>query len=461
MICSYMAESFNFRMEQLTTTSALTLRASKKLDSLPLRQVYEAGIWRNRSNYFLNIAYPSMQAMESVDPAEVTRASAENNGRTVSLYIHVPFCTAECYYCHYYKQFGKSADQVDSYLVAVDQELDLQEKRFGGLETASIYIGGGTPSYLNSDQINQLFTTIEKYTSVPEDTEISFEVHPESVTDDRLAVLKSHGVNRINIGVESFNDIILKSENRRHTVEEARQAFEKVRTAGFDNVNLDLIYGLKGQTVEVWEETLDEVSRLQPASTTMYFLRLKRGTPEYRLWEANPQTFPSDQEMFLMHAMNFERMEGELGYLQNPVDWFIKDPMYFHTYQDHNWRRSDETELLGIGPSAYSYVDGWQYYNINDTGKWKSIIKSGELPIWKGEHLEGDEPMRRTVMLGIKMGMDRVGFADTYGFDVIEAFQETWDRLAMLDLVVITPDSVQLTYLGKLLADEVGATILF
>ena len=114
--------------------SPLMLKAATKLDTLPLQQVKDAGIWRDRSTYFLNIAYPSMQAMNEVSAAQVTSSSPNTNGRTVALYTHVPFCTAECYYCHYYKKFGQSEDHVDEYLDGIEQELDAQEKRFGGLK---------------------------------------------------------------------------------------------------------------------------------------------------------------------------------------------------------------------------------------------------------------------------------------------------------------------------------------
>lgn len=445
-----------------TVLSPLVLRAAAKLQTLPLQQIKDAGIWRDRSTYFLNIAYPSMQAMNDVSAAEVISSNSKTNGNTVALYTHVPFCTAECYYCHYYKKFGQSQDHIDEYLDGIESELEAQERRFGGLKAASVYVGGGTPSYMNADQIDRLFTTMKSHVAIPAGTEISFEMHPESVTDDRLAVLEEHGVNRINIGVESFNDAILADENRRHTSADAIAAFQRAREAGFRNINLDLIYGLKGQTVPLWEESLDQIAKLQPASTTMYYLRLKRGTPEFKLWKKDPSTFPTDYELSLMHAMNFERMEGELGYTQNPTDWFIRDSSFFHTYQDHNWRKTDEIDLLGIGPSAYSYVggvdgvDGWQYYNVNDTGKWQDALKRGELPIWKGEHLTDDEPMRRTVMLGIKMGMDRSAFVKTYGIDVVDAFPETWERLKNLGLVEIKSESIDLTYAGKLFADEVG-----
>lgn len=433
----------------------LITHSKEVLTNLPLEELKNSGIWRSRDVYFLNIAYPSMQAMGEVSPSSVY-SSEKSSGRSVGLYIHIPFCEAECYYCHYYKVFGKSQEEVDTYLAAVDTELLLHKERDGEIRASSVYVGGGTPSYLSVEQINRLFYSIRRHVTITDDAEISFEIHPESATEEKLAALAANGVNRINLGVESFNDEMLKQENRRHTAAEAVAAYRRIRQARFDNVNLDLIYGLKGQTVELWEQTLDTLTRIQPPSATLYYLRLKYGTPEYQLWKRYPQSFASDEDLLLMHTMNFERMEKQLGYIQQPVDWFIRDNKLFHRYQDINWRRSDETELLGIGTSAYSFVNGWQYYNVNDTNRYVQSLQHDALPIWRGEKLNLEESMRRTIMLGIKIGMDRKLFKDIYGADVYETFQPTWDRLKKLGLVEITDTSVVLTYTGKLFADEVG-----
>lgn len=431
---------------------------------MPLEEAAAAGYVRDRGGYFLNIAYPSMQAMEAVQEADVfpetddVESDSKNEGRDVALYVHVPFCSAECYYCHYYKEFKKPEDRVDDYLDGVEAELETYEGNLDSINARSVYIGGGTPSYLTPPQMDRLFGIIKSRVSIEDDAEVSFEMHPESSDEERLAVLRDHGVNRINIGVESFDDRLLAAENRRHTREEAIGALARAKAMGFSNVNIDLIYGLKGQTVPIWEDTLDAIGELSPSSATLYYLRLKRGTPEYKLFARHPERFPTEDELLLMHAMTFEKLEEELGYTQNPVDWFIRDPKYFHTYQDHNWRRSDETELLGVGPSAYSYMNGWQYYNVNDTNRYLESVAQGNIPVWRGEHLEGDERMRRTIMLGIKMGMDRRSFAETYGADVVDSFPREWEALSDLGLVEVDPDSVVLTYMGKLLADEVGKT---
>lgn len=439
--------------------SSLPHSAFEALAQLELSKIRNAGIWRHRDTYFLNIAYPSLQAMGEVNELTVYDASHERineSPRRVGLYVHIPYCTAECYYCHYYKVFGASEEEVSSYIDTVDQELAQHERREGAIEAASIYIGGGTPSYLREQQIKKLFASIHQHIKVNDRAEVSFEMHPESATEEKLAMLKSVGVNRINLGVESFNDELLKGENRRHTAADAINAYHRIRKAGFDNVNLDLIYGLKGHTVQLWEKTLNTLASIQPPSATLYYLRLKQGTPEYQLWKRYPSSFPSDEALLLMHAMNLERMEKQSGYIQKPVDWFIRDAGIFHTYQDINWRRSDETELLGIGASAYSYVNGWQYYNVNDTGRYIQAVRNGNLPIWRGERLDKEESMRRTIMLGIKIGMDRNLFMRTYRTDVYQAFQPTWNKLQELGLIEITDQDITLTYAGALFADEVG-----
>ena len=438
-------------------TSSLVKRAQERLATLPLDEAAAAGFIRDRGKYFLNIAYPSMQAMPEVHQHDVYPAEHMSpDGRDVALYVHVPFCTAECYYCHYYKEFRQSGDRVDAYLDGVEVELAQHRKRLGPIRAQSVYIGGGTPSYLQPSQIERLFDSIRSNVSLAEGAEVSFEAHPESTDKERLATLRANGVNRLNIGIESFEDSLLAAENRRHTAQEALSAIALAETFGFKSVNLDLIYGLKDQTVAMWEHTLDVMAGLAPTSATMYYLRLKQKTPEHSLYKKSPERFPSEKDVLLMHAMNFERMESELGYIQKPVDWYIRDSSYFHTYQDHNWRRSDETELLGVGASAYSYMNGWQYYNVNHTGRYLEALAAGNLPIWRGEFLDQEEKMRRTVMLGIKMGMDRAGFQRTYGIDVVEAFPDEWQSLQDLGLTSITADQVELTDMGKLLADEVG-----
>ncbi|MBI1888403.1 MAG: coproporphyrinogen III oxidase family protein [Candidatus Spechtbacteria bacterium] len=403
--------------------SALIEKARGIQRKLPIQEIKKFGIERRRDDYFLNIAYPSLQAMDSIEP-EVIVHTIPSVGNRIALYLHIPFCTRLCYYCHYYKVFNAAQALVEAYLTALMKEITFYSQAFGGLKVESVYIGGGTPSYLDPDQMKRLFEHIRRHATINSGAEITFEMHPESVTLERLKILRASGVNRISMGVESFNDTILASENRGHTVDEAIRAYEAIVSAGFENVNLDLIYGLRHQTISIWEENLERMRELKPISMCAYYLRVKTSTPDAKLYQSGADGFPSEEDLILMHIMTFEAMK-EIGYEQLIVDWFIRTTEHFHKYQDHNWRQTDRIPLLGLGASAYSYLGGIQYYNINDIAQYIEWLNRGKTAIWRGEVLPFDEKMRRTAVLGLKMGIDRQDFRSIYGVDFCEQFSST------------------------------------
>jgi oxygen-independent coproporphyrinogen-3 oxidase len=439
----------------MTDRSLLVERAIRIGESLNLPDIRRAGLLRDRAKYFLNISYPSLQAMEPVRAEQILASPAPPNGRRVALYVHIPFCSALCTYCHYYKLIAPSPQTVERYLAALEGELALYRRLLGDIKTASVYVGGGTPSFLSVQQIRRLFMALRAATSWEPGAEITFEIHPENATAELFDSLAACGVNRISIGVETFDDESLKNESRRHTAAQAIAAFRTARWT-FDNVNIDLIYGLFGQNPNIWERNLSVVSDLGPPSICAYYLRLKAGTLDLRRAREQPEAYPSETDLLTMHIMTVESLTDR-GYSQPIVDWFVADDKYYHRYQEHNWQALDDVELLGVGASAYSYLNGYQYYNVNDIAKYMHVVESGEMPFWRGEHLDSvDEQMRRTLMLGLKAGIDRARFSKQHGVDVVEAFPDEWTRLAALGLVTIAPDSVALSYSGRLFADEIG-----
>lgn len=439
--------------------SHLQERAISIANSLDLERLKQNAILRDRNRYFLNISYPSLQAMNATSVDEVyaeSNASTTSNPRAIALYVHIPFCSGLCSYCHYYKIFSPSGDRADQYLDALETGLELYTAKLGAMRAEAVYIGGGTPSHLSSPQVRRLIGMLRRHINIAPTVEISFEVHPENASPELFALLVELGVNRINIGVESFDETILKSENRRHTAAQAVGAFHMAESAGLGNVNLDTIYGLKGQTLDIWQNTLQTAAELRPASFCAYYLRTKKGTVDYRRSVQTASDYPNEEELLLMHIMTMEAM-ADWGYEQETVDWFVRDSSFYHTYQKYNWQRTDEVELLGVGASAYSYMNGTQYYNINDIERYETALRERRLPIWKGERLPTvTERMRRSLMLGLKSSILRERFRRTYGVDVVDAFQDEWDQLDALDLVDIDEDHVSLSYAGKLFADEVG-----
>jgi oxygen-independent coproporphyrinogen III oxidase len=437
--------------------STIKAEATSALGEIPLRSLREHGLLRDRNAYFLNISYPSMQAMNEIDPRRIEeKYKANGEKRSVALYIHIPFCSGLCYYCHYYKVIGRH-QMVDPYLAAISAELLNYKRMSPDLEARSIYVGGGTPSFLNSHQIRMLFASIRKAIEISPTAEISFEVHPENANPELLMCLREMGVNRLNFGVESFDDAILQTEHRRHTSKMAADAITLAKDCGFDNINIDLIYGLRHQSVEGWIKSIATATALEPASVCAYYLRIKETTPIYKAFIKDGQKeFPTEDENLLMHLATLKHM-SHVNYSQLIVDWFFRDQKYFHTYQMDNWQRTDATPLLGIGASAYSYIDGVQYYNINDLEEYCLRISSGKSPVNKGEILEsGAEKARRALMLGLKCKVDLKYFINQYDIDIVEYFSDQFSILQKFGLINIYSNTVELSPAGTLFADEIG-----
>lgn len=424
---------------------------AEKLQANNLKKI---NIWREQEKYFLNISYPSLQAMGTVSQQDIQEIiQVPFKSESLALYVHLPFCQALCSYCHYYKIFKASSDVVRNYIDSIIVEISLRKWQFQNSKVSSIYIGGGTPSYCSTSEIERLFVAIQSNFAINEGAEVSFEVHPEHATPELFNLLNRVGVNRISIGVESLSDNVLSNQNRRHTAAQAIAAYDLALLNGFENINLDLIYGLPAQSLADWTDSLEKIVQLRPASVCAYYMRMKRGTPDFKKFF---RSMASEEDRLIMHIMTFEAM-SEVGYMQNTVDWFVREDIYNHKYQQSNWQKSESSGLLGVGASSYSYINGWQYYNINDIHKYESFIANKNPPIWKGEKLTSlEERMRRTIFLGIKTPISRSWFKDVYGCDLIEAFSEIWRVLANADLILIKDDLVSLTYTGKLFADEIG-----
>lgn len=439
-------------------SDSVIARAREIRSALQEEALRNAGLWRDRSRYILNIAYPSLQAMGPLCAKDLAQGVCRNHHkpRPVALYIHIPFCTGLCHYCHYFKIFGADQPLVYTYVNALLQELDLVRKLYGELSIQSLYFGGGTPSYLPLEYIDALLEGIYLRVHGEANAEITFEVHPEHASPELFALLKAKKVTRINFGVESFNNELLKGEHRRHTADQARDAYGMAVNAGFENINLDFIYGLQHQTLEDWCTTLATALALEPASICAYYMRIKAESPTHKLFLLKPETFASEEDLLLMHIVTFEMLE-EAGYRQEIVDWFVRHRRFIHRYQLHNWQRTDTVGLLGIGVSAYSYAGGFQYYNINDIKAYIQQVGSGILPVWRGERFASvEEKMRRTLMLGLKANLSRRDFFWTYGMDPVKAFPHEFALLVSLGLLWIAGDSIVLSYRGRLFADEIG-----
>jgi oxygen-independent coproporphyrinogen-3 oxidase len=282
-----------------------------------LEAAYSHGYGRFRENYYLNITYPSLQVMPPIDSTEVTRHLIRPEATPVAIYIHIPFCSARCTYCHYYTLFKQPNEVVSAVLEAIAAELALITEICGSLRYKAIYVGGGTPSILSRVQVESLFTTLEAHGSRDPGCEVSFEMHPEDASIGLMHCLRDQGVTRLSMGVESLDDGILARENRRHSAAQALEAHDLACATGFSTVNLDFIYGLQDQGVREWRTTLERIHHIQPDSLTAYQLRMRRQSAALNRFRRDSARYASAAEALLMHALTQQVLVRESSYRGN------------------------------------------------------------------------------------------------------------------------------------------------
>ena len=281
------------------------------------------------------------------------------NKTPLGLYIHVPFCRSKCQYCDFYSLTAKDDKLMDNYLDAVCSHIRETGALAPGYKVDTVYFGGGTPSFFGADGLATILTTIRRNFDVDNNAEITVEVNPDSVSDKLLRRLWAEGFNRVSLGIQTDNDEILKKLGRPHTYAQAVTAFQRIRKAGFRNVSVDLMYGLPGQTLRDWQETLDNVLRLMPEHISCYGLKVEEGTPLYEYKDI--AGLPDDDLQADMYLAAVEMLRSR-GYRQYEISNFARKGLYSR----HNMKYWTGGEYLGFGPSASSDFAGKRFTLARD-----------------------------------------------------------------------------------------------
>ncbi len=294
----------------------------------------------------------------------------QTNKTPLGIYVHVPFCRSKCQYCDFYSLTTKDDNLLDGYLDAVCDHIKEAGPLAPNYKVDSIYFGGGTPSFFGADGLAIILTTIRRCFDVTADAEITFEANPDSVNDKLLHRLRAEGFNRVSLGIQCDNDEILKRIGRPHTYAQAVSAFQRIRKAGFRNISVDLIYGLPGQTLQSWQDTLDHVLQLNPEHISCYGLKLEEGTPlyEYRDY-AN---LPDDDAQADMYLAAVETLRGR-GFKQYEISNFCRKGLQSR----HNLKYWTGGEYLGFGPSASSDFAGKRFTLVRDLHTYILGIREG------------------------------------------------------------------------------------
>ena len=315
---------------------------------------------------------------------------SRNNKTPLGIYVHVPFCRSKCQYCDFYSLCTKEDKVIDGYLDAVCDHIKEAGELAPGYKVDSIYFGGGTPSFFGADGLAVILTTIRRNFDVANDAEITFEANPDSISDRLLNRLRAEGFNRVSLGIQSDDDEMLKKLGRPHTYAQAVTAFHRIRKAGFRNVSIDLMYGLPGQTLQDWKDTLQRVLSLNPEHMSCYGLKVEERTPLYQYKDLCGIADDDTQADMYLAAVDILRSKG---YRQYEISNFAKKGLVSR----HNMKYWQGGEYLGFGPDASSDFAGKRFTFVRDLmgyidgvkGKGEVISELHDIPFREraGEYL--------------------------------------------------------------------------
>ena len=292
------------------------------------------------------------------------------NKLPLGIYVHVPFCRSKCQYCDFYSMATKEDKLIDGYLDAVCDHIKEAGELAPNYKVDTIYFGGGTPTFFGADGMSIILTAIRRNFDVDNNAEITFECNPDSVSDRLLHRLRAEGFNRVSMGVQSDDDEMLKKLGRPHTYAQAVTAYHRIRKAGFKNVSIDLMYGLPGQTLEQWQETLDNVMRLLPEHVSCYALKIEEGTPFCQIQDT--LNLPDEDTQAEMYLTAVEALRSR-GFRQYEISNFCRKGLV----SKHNMKYWTGGEYLGFGPSASSDFAGKRYTLKRDLQAYITGIREG------------------------------------------------------------------------------------
>ncbi len=370
-----------------------------------------------------------------------------------SIYIHIPFCVSKCHYC----DFNSYADK--SHLVARYQSALLKEisSFANGQKINTIFFGGGTPSYLPPEQIDRLLQQVKQSFDCSKVKETTLETNPETIEDtERFIGYRKAGINRISLGAQSFDNTILLSMNRPHKAEKIPEVLHYAREAGFDNMNLDFIFGYPQQTMETWQDTLEKAIELHPEHLSIYGLTVEPGTFLYTYVKQGKQTPAHDDLVLEMYQYTLERLPSA-GYQQYEISNFSL-PGRECQHNINYWKNGD---YFGFGAGAHSYINGRRYWNIRSVDEYVKRMESGQSPAVGEEQLDGRYKMAESAMLALRLneGLNRATFQAQFQQDPLEIFSDVFSQYSQAGLLHMDDSRIQLTQQGLYLSDSLFADL--
>ena len=394
---------------------------------------------------------------------EQTPEAIERLGRNgqpeipLGLYVHIPFCRKRCHFCYFRVYTDKNSNDIQAYLDAVIEEASLFARQpfVGERKLKFIYFGGGTPSYLSAPQLTYLVEGLQR--SLPWDNaeEIAFECEPGTLSRKKLRAIRELGVTRLSLGIENFDDEVLRLNNRAHQSKQVHQAYEWARSADYPQINIDLIAGMLGETDENWRRCMDETLRIRPDMVTIYQMEIPHNTTIYRQMRDEGRIEAPVADWLTKRRwvdQAYDALEAA-GYTIGSAYTALnnKAPTPF-LYRDALWAGAD---MLGLGVSSFGHLDGVHYQNQRDIVPYVSSISGGDLPIDRAMTMTDEERMIRQFVLQMKLGkLARKPFLDKFGVDVFNRWSQILRRYEDDGYLNLDQEGLVLTRQGLLEVDR-------
>lgn len=406
-------------------------------------------------SYFIS-NYPPFSQWEKEAVGDVVDALAAPPlaDTPLGLYLHLPFCRKRCKFCYFKVFTDKNGQEVERYLAALSKEIELVSQRpiMGGRPFRFVYFGGGTPSFLSSRQLTRLVDRLRANIDWSLAEEVTFECEPGTLSEAKVGTLKEIGVTRLSLGVEHFDDKILRDNGRAHESMEIERAWPWIEAAGFDSVNVDLISGMAGDTTAKWEDAVRRAIAMNPGSVTIYQMELPYNTVISKGVLAGEESpIASWQQKRDWLAWAFDQL-AEAGYEQSSAYTMVRPGTKF-SYRDNLWQGSD---LLATGIASFGHASGVHYQNLPEWEQYLGALESGELPLGRALRITPHQALVREMVLQLKKGwLPPAYFGEKFGVDIVEQWRDIWTGYQTEGLVSrLDGERIELTREGLLRVDS-------
>lgn len=373
--------------------------------------------------------------------------------KTIGLYVHIPFCIKKCNYCDF--NSFETLELIPEYLVALKKEIS--NLKNSGYVAKTVYIGGGTPTVLTNSQLFSLLNDLHKNIYIANDAEITIEANPGTLTKEKLHLLKTLGVNRLSIGLQAYQNLMLKIMGRIHTVEDFENNFKAARDVGFDNINVDLIFGLPDQRLEDFKETIKRVLALSPEHISCYSLSVEEGTRFYQWQKEGKLCLPSDDEERKMYYEAIETLT-HVGYNHYEISNFAKPGRECK----HNLVYWTYKEYLGLGAGAHSFLDNKRFNNHPIILDYIKSIKTSSSAVSNIESISYQEQQAEFCFMGLRLlqGLNKDAFKQRFHKEITQVYKSAIEKLKKQGLLQENSENLKLTALGLDFANAVFTEFL-